>query len=107
MTGTLRYMAPEVAQRMPYGHQADIYSFGVLMWQILSLKVPFENLERTDHLSQVVEGGMRPSLSFASPCGNLQSMIERCWSADIEKRPTANDACRELLEQVQLIDVLR
>ena len=46
-TGTLRYMAMEVGLKKPYGWTADTYSMGILMHEVLSLKVPF--------------GGIRPS----------------------------------------------
>jgi serine/threonine protein kinase len=34
-TGSLRYMAPEVALRRPYSEKADVYSFGILVWQVI------------------------------------------------------------------------
>jgi serine/threonine protein kinase len=33
-TGSLRYMAPEVALDKPYNHKVDVYSFGILLWQV-------------------------------------------------------------------------
>jgi serine/threonine protein kinase len=38
--GTRTYMAPEVSQRLPYNQSADVYSFGVLLWEIFSLSSP-------------------------------------------------------------------
>ena len=46
-TGTLRYMAMEVGMEKPYGWTADTYSMGIVMHEVVSLKVPF--------------GGIRPS----------------------------------------------
>ena len=40
-TGSLRYMAPEVALEKPYNSSVDVYSFGILFWQITSLETPF------------------------------------------------------------------
>lgn len=39
--GSLRYMAPEVALGKPYNLKVDVFSFGILLWQMLSLKTPF------------------------------------------------------------------
>jgi serine/threonine protein kinase len=40
-TGTLIYMAPEVALNKPYTEKVDIYSFGIILWQLASGVVPF------------------------------------------------------------------
>ena len=41
-TGSLRYMAPEVALRKPYTEKCDVYSFGILVWQMARDRVPFK-----------------------------------------------------------------
>ena len=41
--GTLRYMAPEVAQGQDYFYPADVYSFGILLWEVCSLVKPYAN----------------------------------------------------------------
>lgn len=39
--GTPRYMAPELLEGKPYNEKADVYSFGILAWEILSQKLPY------------------------------------------------------------------
>jgi len=41
-TGSLRYMAPEVALKAPYSEKADVYSFGIMIWQMARDRVPFK-----------------------------------------------------------------
>ncbi|XP_008221196.1 PREDICTED: serine/threonine-protein kinase STY46-like isoform X3 [Prunus mume] len=43
-TGTYRWMAPEVIEHKPYDHKADVFSFGVVLWELLTGKLPYENL---------------------------------------------------------------
>ena len=43
-TGSLRYMAPEVAQRLPYNEKVDVYSYGIMVWQMARDKIPFKGL---------------------------------------------------------------
>ncbi|XP_062019955.1 serine/threonine-protein kinase STY46-like isoform X2 [Rosa rugosa] len=43
-TGTYRWMAPEVIEHKPYDHKADVFSFGVILWELLTGKLPYENL---------------------------------------------------------------
>ena len=45
-TGTLRYMAPEVALGEYYNQSVDVYSFGIITWQILKGKIPFEEMNK-------------------------------------------------------------
>ena len=52
-TGTRAYMAPEVALRLQYNEKVDIYSFGILFWQILSGEVPFQNMSKEEHMKKV------------------------------------------------------
>ena len=45
-TGSLRYMAPEVALKKPYNEKADVYSFAIMLWQMARDKVPFKGMTR-------------------------------------------------------------
>ncbi|CAE7533552.1 HT1 [Symbiodinium microadriaticum] len=51
-TGSLRYMAPEVALRKPYNEKADVYSFAILLWQMGRDKVPFKGLSRSEFMDK-------------------------------------------------------
>eukprot|EP00522_Entomoneis_paludosa_P012356 CAMPEP_0172453070 /NCGR_PEP_ID=MMETSP1065-20121228/10542_1 /TAXON_ID=265537 /ORGANISM="Amphiprora paludosa, Strain CCMP125" /LENGTH=651 /DNA_ID=CAMNT_0013205233 /DNA_START=196 /DNA_END=2151 /DNA_ORIENTATION=- len=54
MAGTPRYMAPEVIQEQPYGFSADVYSFGILIWQVLALERPFDDCATVQEYMQRV-----------------------------------------------------
>jgi serine/threonine protein kinase len=97
-TGSLRYMAPEVAEDLPYNHKADVYSFGVILWELNSGKKPFEGLNRESFYERVVHGGERPSLNKKWP-SELCKLISDCWNADIDSRPTF----RGVVETIDLL----
>ncbi len=86
-TGSLRYMAPEVAEGLPYNHKADVYSFGIIFWEMNAGKRPFSGLSRDTFYEQVVHGGGRPHLSKKWP-SELNKLIGDCWNVDIDSRPT-------------------
>ena len=46
-TGSLRYMAPEVALRKSYNEKVDVYSYGIMVWQMARDRVPFKGLSKT------------------------------------------------------------
>jgi serine/threonine protein kinase len=41
-TGTYRWMAPEVIEHKPYDHKADVFSYGIVLWELLTGKLPYE-----------------------------------------------------------------
>ncbi|KAH8410505.1 hypothetical protein KR215_010381, partial [Drosophila sulfurigaster] len=57
--GTARYMAPEIVEGSKYTEKCDVYSFGIILWEVISRKKPFYNLEnKTSYfiLNKVIEG---------------------------------------------------
>eukprot|EP00546_Thalassionema_frauenfeldii_P013579 CAMPEP_0178915054 /NCGR_PEP_ID=MMETSP0786-20121207/11793_1 /TAXON_ID=186022 /ORGANISM="Thalassionema frauenfeldii, Strain CCMP 1798" /LENGTH=312 /DNA_ID=CAMNT_0020588081 /DNA_START=40 /DNA_END=975 /DNA_ORIENTATION=- len=78
-TGTPRYMAPEVGSGIAYGLEADIYSFGILLHQICTLKQPYASLRSIEAFrSKVIQGGARPKLSLIKH-SELRALIKSCW----------------------------
>jgi len=98
-TGSLRYMAPEVADARPYNHKVDVYSFGMIVWELLSYEKPFEGLDRQQFYERVVHGGERPPLSRKLPV-KWSQLITQCWSADAEQRPDFSSIAETLKEMV-------
>lgn len=86
-TGSLRYMAPEVAKGEPYNHLVDVFSFGILLWQMCSLEVPFSSYNVQKHAQHVVRNGERPHLEIKKWSKELCALMKMCWTADIKSRP--------------------
>lgn len=61
-TGSPRYMAPEVALGQRYNEGADVYSFSILVWQVLALSTPYEGFNASMLTRNVVKGGSRPRI---------------------------------------------
>lgn len=76
----------EVADALPYNHKADVYSFGIILWELNAGKKPFAGLNRELFYEQVVHGGERPPLSKKWP-QELCKLITDCWATEIDKRP--------------------
>ena len=103
LAGTRRYMAPEVGLGKPYNLKADVYSFGILLWHISSLLVPFDTFDVHDHEYAVWKCGVRPKLLKNWPCNVCELMIS-CWGADWRDRPKFSEVCEVLREEIYRIE---
>ena len=92
LAGTRRYMAPEVAQVMPYGLSSDVYSYAILLWEMLALKNAFEKYSREKHYKEVIVEGKRPKLVRSWPFAT-KNLLERCWDPHPLERPTFQAIC--------------
>ena len=94
--GSPRYMSPECGLGEPYNAKTDVYAFGLLCHEILTLKKPFCDLPSECHDKAVFVGNERPTIPSSWTIG-LRAIVERCWSPQITARPTMKEA-RELLD---------
>jgi len=96
--GTLRYMATEVAMNHPYNISADVFSFAMVSYELLSLQKPYDGWTRDMHTALVCEGGLRPDTSnCACPIPMETSMLlELAWHADPTRRPSMDQIISQL-----------
>lgn len=85
-TGTYRWMAPEVIEHKPYDHKADIFSFAIVLWELLTGKIPYEYLTPLQAAVGVVQKGLRPTIP-KNTLPKLTELLERCWQQDPTLRP--------------------
>jgi serine/threonine protein kinase len=85
-TGTYRYMAPEVIRHESYSSNADVYSFGICLWQLISREIPFATMTPIQAAYAVAEG-RRPTIPPSTP-RRLQEIVLACWDQDSHKRPS-------------------
>ncbi|XP_077220918.1 serine/threonine-protein kinase STY46-like isoform X2 [Tasmannia lanceolata] len=97
-TGTYRWMAPEVIEHKPYDHKADVFSFGIMLWELLTGKLPYEYLTPLQAAVGVVQKGLRPTIpKHTHP--KLAELLEKCWQQD----PTLRPDFSEIIEILKLI----
>jgi serine/threonine protein kinase len=100
--GTTRWMAPEAPSRDAMGSpsdrfhpmKVDIYSFGIICYEILSREQPFDGLRGTQ-LRDYVKAGNRPQLPDEIP-PRLDILIRDCWDGNPLHRPDFAAICTEL-----------
>lgn len=90
-----------VAKEHPYNKSVDVYSFGILLWELCSLEKPFLGYTSKKHMTNVVLGGERPKMDSSHTYNwsiPLQQLIKSCWSAMPDSRPSFTEV-RETLEK--------
>lgn len=98
-TGTYGYMAPEVLKERPYDHKCDIYSFGVVLWELFCCKnpFPFAGLQ-VEEVTSLVNQGVRPEIPCDCPPA-LAALMRQCWHNDPTQRPDMSRVV-EVLQQM-------
>lgn len=86
-TGSVRYMAPECALDQPYNENVDVYSFSMVLWEMLNKRKPFHQLNVETHRQLVCEEGQRPDIQRHTPV-NMAELLRACWHQDIDARPS-------------------
>ncbi|RGB30452.1 kinase-like domain-containing protein, partial [Rhizophagus diaphanus] len=88
--GIIPYIAPEVLRGKPYTKAADIYSFGIIMWELTSGVLAFNDRSHDFILSLEICEGLRPKIVEGTSPKYIR-LMKRCWDSDPNKRPTANE----------------
>ncbi|KAK6249479.1 hypothetical protein SCA6_003484 [Theobroma cacao] len=85
-TGTYRWMAPEMIKEKHHTKKVDVYSFGIVLWELLTALTPFDNMTPEQAAFAVCQKNARPPLPSTCPLA-FSHLINRCWSSNPQKRP--------------------
>eukprot|EP00934_Nitzschia_sp_Nitz4_P000051 Nitzschia sp. Nitz4//scaffold293_size23253//16701//18224//NITZ4_008508-RA/size23253-augustus-gene-0.6-mRNA-1//1//CDS//3329546204//51//frame0 len=94
--GSPRYMAPEIGRGDSYDEKCDVYSFAMLLWEMLSLVVPFAQGDMQLLVSKVWRGPcVRPPIK-QSWGSKIQQLIKEGWDDDMSARPSMETFSKRL-----------
>mmetsp|Transcript_14687 Transcript_14687/g.30358 ORF Transcript_14687/g.30358 Transcript_14687/m.30358 type:complete len:491 (-) Transcript_14687:78-1550(-) len=85
--GTVQWMAPEVLANRNYDEKADVYSFGIIVWELLSRECPYEGMTAIQCALAVLNRDKRPEIPKWCPPG-LHALIKSCTKKEPSKRPS-------------------
>ncbi|GAB4822575.1 hypothetical protein N2152v2_009621 [Parachlorella kessleri] len=96
-----RWLAPEVLEGQPATLQSDVYSFGIVLWEVMTLDVPFANDNHFQLIKHVRAGGRPPvppqhelpgrEGGEAGGLDDYVALMQRCWAQAPEERPSFQD----------------
>jgi len=92
--GNVKYSPPEILRARydksisvyPYSEKTDVYSFGLMLWELISLQPLFPTIKGKEELTQYVLAGYRPPIDPEWP-ESLKELLQLCWHQDPDKRP--------------------
>jgi len=98
--GTVTHMAPELLMDCKLSKSADVYSFGMLLWEIFHCRRPFEGMIHAQIIAHVALKDVRPDIDESMP-GEYRRMVEDCWTAEDEERPSFEELKQRIVELQQ------
>jgi serine/threonine protein kinase len=99
LIGTPRYLAPEYIQSGEVGTQADVFALGVILYEMLSGRVPFKGSSRQELLSNIVHGDVRPPSTLNAA---VDERLDVIVLKGIEKESDARfESAGEMLEALK------
>jgi len=108
--GTAVYMAPEVYQGDDYDEKCDVYSFGIILWEIYTREEPYKDSRQKLSLETFCEAvsheNLRPEIPNDCPT-NIKTLILDCWEEDPDARPsfsTIVDRLNNIITEEAIID---
>ncbi|XP_040004561.1 mitogen-activated protein kinase kinase kinase 20 isoform X2 [Xiphias gladius] len=86
LVGTFPWMAPEVIQSLPVSETCDTFSYGVVLWEMLTREIPFKGLEGLQVAWLVVEKNERLTIPSGCPV-SFAELLRNCWATEPKERP--------------------
>ncbi|KAF8408132.1 hypothetical protein HHK36_007274 [Tetracentron sinense] len=93
-TGSYRYMAPEVFKHRKYDKKVDVFSFAMILYEMLEGEPPFANYEAYEAAKYVAEG-QRPVFRVKN-IPELKELTEQCWDHNMSQRPSFLEILKRL-----------
>lgn len=85
--GTVAWMAPEVIKNEPCSEKVDIWSYGIVLWELLTCEIPYRDVDSSAIIWGVGNNNLHLPVPSSCPEG-LALLIKQCWSVKPRNRPS-------------------
>lgn len=95
--GSAAWMAPEVFEGSNYSEKCDVFSWGIILWEVITRRKPFDEIGGPAfRIMWAVHRGTRPPLIKNLP-KPIESLMTRCWSKDPSQRPSMEEIVKIMI----------
>ncbi|XP_056648259.1 mitogen-activated protein kinase kinase kinase 13 isoform X1 [Diorhabda sublineata] len=101
--GTVAWMAPEAIQELACSEKVDIWSFGVVLWELITCEVPYDGMNNGAIMYSVGSGKLIPPIPSTCPDG-FKLIMQMCWKFNPRERPNFKLICNHL--EIASVDIL-
>ena len=92
MVGTPYYLSPEIISGNPYDAKSDIWSLGVLLYEMMTFKMPFNANNFSMLVAKIQRGNYIPPPSIYTK--DLRELVSKCLTLEPERRPSIQEIIR-------------
>jgi serine/threonine protein kinase len=90
----IKWTAPEALKSSKFSKKSDVWSYGVLLWELFSGEIPYYQFTNSETIEKVVQGYRLPVPENTPP--EIGELMKRCWAADPSDRPSFKKIAAEL-----------
>lgn len=96
-------MSPEAMSQSKYSKASDIYSFGIVAYEILFEKSAFGNLDGFELINSIVSKNLRPKFPSSFERDDIKDLLTDCWKHDPDERVKAGGLCKRIMKIIKRI----
>ncbi|CAG9838834.1 unnamed protein product [Diabrotica balteata] len=100
--GTVAWMAPEAIQELACSEKVDIWSYGVVLWELITCEVPYDGMNQGAIMYSVGSGKLTPPIPSTCPDG-FKLIMQMCWKFNPKERPNFKLICNHL--EIASVDI--
>ncbi|RHZ74585.1 hypothetical protein Glove_220g14 [Diversispora epigaea] len=102
--GNLPYIAPELFCKKAYTIESDVYSLGIIMWEVITGETPFSDhkFNSNSDFALAIVDGYRPKIYKYIPY-DYATLMKQCWNANPNNRPDANKIWDKMRSLIKLL----
>ncbi|XP_055376779.1 mitogen-activated protein kinase kinase kinase 13 [Condylostylus longicornis] len=95
--GTVAWMAPEVIRNEPCSEKVDVWSFGVVLWEMLTCEIPYKDVDSSAIIWGVGNNSLQLHIPSSCPEG-FKLLVQLCWNTKPRNRPSF----RQILSHIEI-----